>query len=210
MDVGFAFVAALSPGKTVGDLDVLVDGQVIPRRVVGTTQDAWYEEDTVIAGRIKMWTDLSGSPISIEIRRKAGTVDANTTNTARLALLHGTVVGSTAQVVAGFADYDTLSAAITATVAGGRITLLPNVTVVENITVGKKLYIVGSGHSSQVNGTITLDANSDFATVKDVYCNQFILLAGAVGVQVLDCFWDTNPSDANSVGTNRITGMLTV
>jgi hypothetical protein len=210
VDVAYTFVPAVNPGKTTGDLDVIVDGLVIPRRVVGVTLDSWYEEDLLITGRIKLWTDISGSPISIEVRRKAGTVDTSTTNSGRLAVTQGLIVGSPLQVSAGLADYATLSDAITASPVGGLITVLAGVSITENVVLNKRVTIVGQGYDSRINGTFTLQSVSDFSTVKSLYCNQYIIQLGAVGNQIVDAFWDVNPTDANGIGLNRITGMLTV
>jgi hypothetical protein len=209
-DIGFTWVAAVNPGTPVGDLDVYVDGQAIPRRVVGVTQDSWYVEDTVITGRIIFWANLGAAPLSIDIRRKAGTVDTSTTNTGRISLSSGLVVGSAAQVSGGLADYSTLSSAITAATTGGKISILPGVSSTESIVLNKRLTIVGVGYDSKIIGTFTLTAACSFASVRGLYVTQFIFQAGAAGNQVVDGFWDVAPTDPNPVGTNRLTGMSTV
>lgn len=210
VDVGFSFTPAVTPSFTTGDLDVYVDGMLIPRRVVGTTQDSWYEEDLIQGGRLKMWANLSGAPLSIEIRKRGGTVDVSQTNTGRLAVGLGIIVGSTSQVEQGIANYDNLTNAITEALEGSKITVLSGVNTTETILLDKRLTIEGQGYDSRINGTFTFLSTADFATVRGLYVNQLIFQSGAVGIQAVDCFWDTNPIDPNTAGSNRVTGMSTV
>lgn len=206
-DIVWPWTFAVTPGLTTGDLEVLVDGKILPRFVSGVTVDAYYKEDAVITGRITFYANLSGSPLSIEVRRKAGTIDSNTTNTGRISTQAGIVVGNSGQVIAGLADYSSLVLAVAAAASGGKITVLPGFLATESVLLNKRLTIVGQGFDSQINGTFTLQSGSLYSTVRGLQVTQVILQAGAAGNQVLDCFWTNDPIDPNPVGTNRLTGM---
>lgn len=123
-----------------------------------------------------------------------------------LSLFSDLIVGTTVQVTAGLADYDSLQSAINAAATGGRITVLNGVAITENITLNKRVTIIGiGGYDSYINGSFTLQASSDFSMIKLIRVNQFIFNAGADGNQVTDCFWSTNPTD-NGTG-NLYTGV---
>ena len=212
IDVDFPWIYGLNFGTTVGDLEIIVDGSVLPRLVAGTGQDSWYEEDLIVTGRIRLWDDVIASvtPISIEVRRKFGTVDTSETNTARIQTQAGIVLGTPAQVALGVADYGTWADAITACPVGGKITVLQGFKPNEAVSVNKRLTIVGGGYDTGTLGTFTFTTAADFATVRGIHVSQFIFNSGAAGVQAVSSFWDVPPTDANPVGTNRLTGIWTV
>src|SRR5690606_15711393 len=84
LTLNWSYIAGLNPGETSGDLEVLVDGKVLPRRVAGATQDAWYEETSGTTNTIDFWADLSGVALSIEVRRRQGSIDTSDQNAANL------------------------------------------------------------------------------------------------------------------------------
>lgn len=75
------------------------------------------------------------------------------------------VVGSPAQVTAGLASHSTVTTAIAAIASGGSILVLPG-TYTENITLTQKVFMHGKGNSSNINGTLTMNAGSDLSTIK--------------------------------------------
>ena len=86
------YIADLNTGETQGDLTVIVNGQEIPRFVAGATLDAYYEEIPGNNKQIKFYADLSGSPISIEVYRRQGSVDTSSENSQDLANLQQSLV----------------------------------------------------------------------------------------------------------------------
>jgi hypothetical protein len=78
------FIPNLNAGETSGDLEVIVDGMVLPRFVSGATLDDYYIEVPGTTDTIEFSGDLSTSPLSIEIRRRQGVIDASTENTTKI------------------------------------------------------------------------------------------------------------------------------
>jgi hypothetical protein len=83
----FSYVPSLNPGTATGDLTVIVNGQIIPRRVVGSTQDAWYEEVSGNNYRIRFWDDLSVTDVSLEAHRRQGSIDSSDENATAIGYL---------------------------------------------------------------------------------------------------------------------------
>lgn len=209
MDLTFPFVAGLNAGTTVGDLDVLVDGQVIPRKLSGVTQDANYQESTTISGRLVFWANLNvpGYPMSIEVRRKNGTSDQSALNTTKLATYMGNkIVGTAAQVTAGIANYSSLQNAINDSVLDEHIEVL-NVAITENVTIPLRMHIHGRGFASQIIGTVTFVNTVQHALIEGLQVSQFILPLGASKNQIVHSFWTTAASDGNPANSNLISGL---
>lgn len=207
MDLAFPFVVGLNAGTTVGDLDILVDGQAIPRKLSGVTQDANYQESTTISGRIVFWALLSGSPISIEVRRKNGTSDQSALNTTKLTTYFGNkIVGTSAQVTEGLANYSSLQNAINDSALDEHIEVL-NVSITENVTIPLRMHIHGRGFASQINGTITFVNTVQHALIEGLQFTQVILPLGATKNQIVHSFWTTAASDGNPGGSNLISGL---
>lgn len=208
----WSYVANVKPGEPVSQIEVYVDGKNIARYVSGSTTpapDIYWSEDSDFSGvrnKVVFNSDLSGSPYEIKIIKRQGIYDASADNAERITVAEdklsttlGLIVGTTAQVTAGLADYDSLQDAINAAAAGGRITVLNGVSVTENITLNKRLTIIGvGGYDSYINGSFTLQSGSDFSMIKLIRVSQFIFNAGADGNQVTDCFWSTNPTDSGT------------
>lgn len=80
-------VVGVNPGETSADIDVLVDGKVIPREVAGSTQDAWWRTVGGTTDTIEFWDDLTVAQLSIEVRRRQGVIDSSEDNTTNLNLM---------------------------------------------------------------------------------------------------------------------------
>lgn len=115
------------------------------------------------------------------------------------------IVGSASQVTNGLATHSSVSQAITDTADGGSILVLPG-NYIENVTISKKLYIFGKGHTSNINGTVTFTSNSDYSIVKHLRIGDNITLnAGADGIFLREFFLAngktvTDNGTANSIG----------
>lgn len=159
----WAYVPGVGPGGTVGDLEVVVNGQVFPRFITGVTLDGYYTE--IDPYTIEFHTDLSITPISIEVIKKYGTYDFSTVNANRMRKVYDIIVGSPAQVLSGEADYSNINAAITAAPVGGKMLILQG-TYTENVVITKKLMIEGKGVDTVINGTFVINSGSDSTIIR--------------------------------------------
>lgn len=89
IELDFNYVPGINPGDPRGDLDVIVDGKVIPRQVVGSTSVHWTEV-TGSTSKIRLWDDLSAFNLSVEIVRRQGSIDTSDANTLSIATLQQT------------------------------------------------------------------------------------------------------------------------
>lgn len=85
-----------------------------------------------------------------------------------LSFQYNRVVGSTADVTSGAAQYSSIATAIAASSDGDRILILTSYNSTENISINKKLFVVGLGAGSVVNGTITLASGSSGTRIRDL------------------------------------------
>lgn len=182
--VGWTYLNGLNGGSTVGDLEVLVNGQVIPRQIIGVTTDDYFTE--VDNTTIQFWTDLTISPVSIEIRKRQGTVDAGSQTFVRVAEFYDAIVGSAAQVATGGANYTTLTAACANAIPGQKILVLQG-TYAENVEVAKNVFIEGKGHGCTFTGTFTVDTGSDYSTIKGLRIDGG-LVVNCNGTFIKECF----------------------
>ena len=114
------------------------------------------------------------------------------------------IVGSTAQVNAGAATHTSITSALAAASAGQKILVLAG-TYTENITVSLKVMIEGVGHSSNLNGTMTFDSNSDYSSVKNMRISGNITFnSGADGIFLRDCWQGSSSILTNSGSGNSI------
>lgn len=94
VQLDWSYVAGVNSGTTRGQLQIFVDGQEIPRFVSGATLDAHYTEIinpvTQVYDIVEFWTDLSASPLSVEIIQGAGVIDTSSQNAADLLTLKNT------------------------------------------------------------------------------------------------------------------------
>ena len=95
----------------------------------------------------------------------------------------GIIVGTPIQVTAGEADYSSLTDAITNSISGGRITILEQITLTENIVLTKEVHIFGSGRSSVIDGTFQFSVGSENSSIKFVkYTDNITIDDQVVGI----------------------------
>jgi hypothetical protein len=80
VNLDFNYVPGINPGTPAGDLEVMVDGKFLPRYMAGVTTDGYYKEVLGDNTAIDFWVDLSPLPLSIDIRRRQGTLDTSDQN----------------------------------------------------------------------------------------------------------------------------------
>lgn len=132
-----------------------------------------------------------------------GLVDGNSITLSKIAGLAEVIVGSSAQVSAGVAQYNTVQAGINAVSNGGKVMVLKG-TYSESLTIAKEVFIEGQGRSTVVTGTIALSSGSTGSLVKYVKFGDNVTLAtGANNVIVTDCWAATSKTIINN-GTNNI------
>lgn len=118
------------------------------------------------------------------------------------------VVGSSGQVASGAATHTSLTSAIAAAVAGNTIKIL-QVTVVENVTVDKQLFIEGSGYASYINGSITYNSSSSYSILEKVRFNDNITLqTGANGIQIDKVYLPAGKTFLDSGIGNLVEGIV--
>ena len=183
--IGWNYFPGLNSGAPAGDLEVVVNGQIIPRFLSGITTDAYYTE--VNNTTIEFWTDIiTPENVSIEIIKRQGTIDATSQALSRIAGFYDAIVGSPAQVALGAATYSSLQTAINNALAGDKILVLQG-TYTENISVSKNVYIEGKGHGCTVTGTFDVPSGSDYSTIKNLrFDGDFSIEAN--GCFVRECF----------------------
>lgn len=94
-----------------------------------------------------------------------GLVDSSAISLQKINTVYEAVVGSTAQVASGVANFSSLQSAINAVVPGGKIVVLQG-TYTENITINKEICIHGKGRSSILNGTVSFGSSSTGSMLK--------------------------------------------
>lgn len=94
VQMNWSYVGGVNPSKTRGSITVFVDGKEVPRYLAGVTTQAFYTEVGNGAGvfdTIQFHTDLTVSPVSIEVIRSEGIVDTANSNTSRITDLEAIV-----------------------------------------------------------------------------------------------------------------------
>jgi hypothetical protein len=200
----FVYTTGVAPGTTSGELEVIVDGAVLPRFVTGVTVDAYYKE--VDNQTISFWTNLSSTPVSIEIRRRQGTINTDVSGNPRLLSYYDLVVGSAAEVTNGSADYTSLAAALGAAIAGSKILVLQG-TYTENVNITQNVCIQGKGHSTVLNGNITFSTTA--CLVKDLYINGNIVFTIGSSKNILSDSWIGSGKTLTDSGTSNLYLTLT-
>lgn len=200
--LGWSYAPDIRIGEPVSNIDVYVDGKNIARYISGAStppSDLYWTEASDLSGirnKVVFSEDLSASPVEIKIVKRQGVYDASPETTAKLAAIHGLIVGTADQLLEGIATYTSLQDAIDAAPSGAVITVLSGVSITENITLNKRLSIMGmGGYDSYINGSFTLQSGCDFALVRGLRVSQFVFDAGSDGNMVTDSFWSTDPTD---------------
>jgi hypothetical protein len=125
--------------------------------------------------------------------------------------LYAAVVGQPSDVTAGKATYSSLQAAVTAVPTNSAILLLPG-TIVENVTItGKTISIIGRGHMSILQGSITLTTSS-LCLIRSMKFGisgaSLIFGAGSNKNWCTDCWFPTGGTISNS-GTDNYWMIIT-
>jgi hypothetical protein len=124
---------------------------------------------------------------------------------AKIALLADIFVGTSTDVSSGYADFSSLQSAINAASAGQKIKIRGNLSITENITLNKRVFIEGNGYDSYINGTFTFTATSH-ATIKNFRCSTVTLDASSNKNFVSQMFLATSATDNGS--GNQITAIV--
>ncbi|NBO99743.1 MAG: hypothetical protein EBU90_06405 [Proteobacteria bacterium] len=107
----------------------------------------------------------------------------------RILSLYDAVVGSSVQVSTGAASHSSLTSALANISVGGKILILKG-SYSENVTVDKKCYIEGQGHSSIITGTFTVSTDADYSTILNLRFHGDLIVQSD-GTFVRECFQST-------------------
>ena len=140
----------------------------------------------------------------IKFTANFGLLDGSSIGLGKVNTIYEATVGSSAQVTAGYAQYTSLQAAITAVAAGGNIFLL-NGNITENITIAKEINITGKGRSSLITGTCTLNSGASYCTIMRMkFTGNVVINSGANGNFFREIFLNTGSTVTNSGTANSI------
>lgn len=121
----------------------------------------------------------------------------------KLNQIYHAIVGSAAQVTDRIATHTSLQLAIDTASTGDTILVLAGTYLTSDITLNKRLSIIGQGYDSYINANITFSSCS-FASINSIRFNR-ILLGGGSNGNIINAFWSVDPLD-NGIG-NNITGV---
>lgn len=114
------------------------------------------------------------------------------------------IVGSSAQVTAGDAQYSSIQAAVTAAPAGQKIVILSG-SYTENVTISKKITIEGQGHTTYLNGNLTFDGSSDYSLLRGIKIGgNLSLSSGADGIFITETWLGSSSVLSNSGSGNSL------
>jgi hypothetical protein len=201
--LGFFYTVGVNAGSTAGDLEVIVDGDILPRYLAGVTTTAYYTE--INNNTIQMWTDITSPAISIEVRRKAGTVDTSSNNSTKISSLFDLIVGSSAQVLAGIANYSSITAAIANSSAGYNILILSG-TYTETVTVNRQVVLTGRGFSTVISGGLIFATSNALVNRVNIVGN-LTFNSGSVGNYVETC-WGNAGGTTSDLGTDNVYSVI--
>lgn len=161
VELGFDYVPGLNSGKPDGDLEVFVDGLLIPRYYPGVN-GTYYKEDPTSTKKISISTDFTSKDYSIQVRRRVGTIDSYDSNRSKINLMVAdAVVGTSEQVLTGVATHSSIQSAINSAASGSKIFILPG-TYTENLTISKSdITIEGKGRLSIINGNVSMSGSGN-------------------------------------------------
>jgi len=201
--LNFPFVQNINIGTTATQIDVILDGKILPRQVAGA--DSYWNEVPGSNNTLQLWTDLHLQNFSLEIRLRQAIIDNNPANALRLNSMYDAIVGSAAQVTQGIANYSTLTAALPNVPAGGTILMLKGV-YAEVPTISQEVHIWGQGRGTVISGIVTFGAGSLYSSAKTLkFGSNVVFNASALGNIVTDCWQQTAATiTEGTVGTNII------
>lgn len=200
LTLNFPYIMNMNAGTTAGHLEVIVDGQVLPRFISGSVTGAYYVE--VNSTTIEFATDYNATPITLEVRINQGIADVSAVNSYIIQSLLETVVGSAADVTAGVAGFTSIAAAVASAAAGGIITILRSYSGVENVVLSKELTIQGQGKRSKITGSLTF--SSQYCLVKNIYVTGNISFTAPSIANIMDDCWQDNASLVSDAGTDNL------
>jgi hypothetical protein len=202
--LNFPFVQNLNIGTTATQIDVILDGKILPRQTGTSTADASWNEVLGSNNIIQLWTDLHLQNFSLEVRLRQAIIDNNPANALRLNSLYDAVVGSAAQVAAGIANYTTLTAALPNVPSGGTVLMLRGI-YAEVPTITQEVHITGQGRSTVISGICTFGAGSLFSSAQMLkFGSNIVFNASAIGNIVTDCWQQTGGTIGEGVVGNNL------
>lgn len=214
IDVNFDINPAVGAGTVASQVSVKVNGQDVPRFVDNAvtpntiisyviTQDA-----SGLYRRIRFNVDLSLIVVDILVIKQFGVIDASFTQSNKLLGLYDAIVGSSAQVTAGYATHSSLQDAHNSVDPGAKILLLNNVALNGNTTLSKRLMIEGKGPGSILTGDVTVASTALGSIFRDLKVNGNITFnSGADKCFMTNCFqgngfvFTNNPANLDNVIT---------
>lgn len=112
------------------------------------------------------------------------------------------VVGSTTQFNAGKCSFTSVQTAINTVSSGARILVLQG-TYTENVTVNKKVALVGKSHGSFIDGTLTVTPSGSLSLVQHLrWGDDITLQASANSIFVSEC-WQVTGKTITDLGTGN-------
>jgi hypothetical protein len=198
----FPYTTNVNPGTTGGDLEVVLDGQILPRYVAGSVLDSAYFTE-VNTTTIQLDQNYSGTPITIEVLRKQGTLDISNTNASKIQAIADIIVGSSAQVTAGEANYTSIQTAVNASSPGQKILVLAN-TYTENVVISSSIFIEGKGGTAIMTGNLTFASGANEALVKFLNINGNITFSSGATANILTDCWQPNANTITDSGTGSL------
>lgn len=125
-------------------------------------------------------------------------------SSSRVPALYTTVVGSAAQVTSTAATHSTIASALAAMADDDNMLILKGTTFTENVSITKRVNIMGQGYGSYINGTVTFASGSTDALMQNVRISGNITINSGVSiVQLLD-FWLGTSSSITDNGTGSL------
>jgi hypothetical protein len=206
----WSFTEGLLPNTVESDIIVEVDGVNIKRFLAGVTTAADLTFTEINSNTIQFSQDIiTGQPLrAINIYKRNGTKDMSVANQGRLGMLQDIWVGNVADVAAGYANYSSLQTAINSAVAGQKIFIRSNFSVFENVTLNVPVLIEGSGHSSFINGSLTVTSAANFSAIKWLrFGGSVTLQSGTTGIFLREC-WITSGNTVTDSGSGNSVLMI--
>lgn len=115
------------------------------------------------------------------------------------------IVGSSAQVTAGVADYSTVTAAISALSASGGSILVTSAYAGEaSISINKdNVLIEGQGNLTVITGTLTFSATTDNSSVSNLRINGNVTFTSGCKYNFLTAVWISSSATLTDSGTSN-------
>jgi len=138
-----------------------------------------------------------------------GLVDGSSSAISKISALYDCIVGSQAQFSAGIATHVTLQSAINSAPSGGMVLVLPRVSLTENVTCNKNIFIEGSGQQSVLNGTFTFATGASDSIVNYMKFAGNVTIPSGVNNLIISENWvnTTGGAAISNNGTNNIIGL---